>query len=103
MRAVMDAGLKTVSAEPITRPLRVEISYFYLEGGKIDLDNIAKPICDALKNLVYRDDSQIWQLYLKKLALDGNFTLRETPEPLALALQKGEDFIYVAVLDLEDF
>ena len=55
------------------------------------------------KKSVYQDDSQIWQLYLKKLALDGNFTLRETPEVLALALQKGEDFIYVAVSDPEDF
>jgi len=93
MRAVRDAALKAISGDAITGPVRVEISYFYLEGGKIDLDNIAKPICDALKNLVYRDDSQIWQLYVRKVALDGNFTLRETPEPLALALEKGEDFV----------
>ena len=51
MRAVRDAALKAASGDATASPLRVEISYFYLQGGKIDLDNIAKPICDALKNL----------------------------------------------------
>lgn len=95
------AALKVISGDATTSRLRAEIFYFYLQGGRIDLDNIAKPICDALKNLVYKDDSQIYELYLRKLDLEGNFRLRETPAPLAEALQKGEDFVYLSFSDLE--
>ncbi len=49
----------------------MEIWYFYLENS-IDLDNLAKPICDALKKLVYEDDRQIVELHLRKIRL-GTF------------------------------
>ncbi len=101
MHAVRRAALEAIVGTAKTSLLRVEIFYFFSQGGRIDLDNIAKPICDALKNLVYMDDSQIYELYLRKLDLEGNFRLRETPAVLAAALQKREDFVYIAVSELE--
>ncbi len=35
--------------------------------GKPDLDNIAKAICDALNNVMWRDDGQIVSLKLSKV------------------------------------
>ena len=34
---------------------------------KPDADNIAKVVCDALNGLAYHDDSQICEIYVKKL------------------------------------
>ena len=41
------------------------ITYFF-ENVDLDLDNIPKPILDALKGLVYNDDSQITDLICRK-------------------------------------
>ena len=99
--AVKSAARKGIAGAARTNPLRVEIFYFFSQGGRIDLDNLAKPICDALNNLVYVDDSQISELYLRKLNMEGGFRLRETPTELAAALQKGGDFVYVNISELE--
>ncbi len=68
----------------------MEIWYFYLENS-IDLDNLAKPICDALKKLVYEDDRQIVELHLRKIRLGtfdaqiGPFELKEEQAVTAVA------------------
>lgn len=90
-----------ISGEATTTRLRVEIFYFYSNGGRIDLDNIAKPICDALKKLAYEDDAQIDELYLRKRDLEGNFRIRETPPTLVAALQRGGDFVYLGISEPE--
>jgi crossover junction endodeoxyribonuclease RusA len=98
--AVKGAALNAISADATPKPLRAEIFYFYLQGGRIDLDNIAKPICDALKKIIYTDDGQIHDLHLRKIDLLGNFHLPETPGVLARAIQKSEDFVYLAFFDM---
>lgn len=41
---------------------------------KPDVDNYAKSICDALNGLVYKDDSQITELHIRKRYDDGGGT-----------------------------
>lgn len=42
--------------------------------GKPDLDNVAKLICDALNGIVWRDDSQITELFVSKAYMTDPFT-----------------------------
>jgi crossover junction endodeoxyribonuclease RusA len=61
---------------PASGPISMEIAYFYFEERiDIDVDNIAKPICDALKKLVYEDDKQVVELHLRKIWL-GTFDIK---------------------------
>ena len=50
----------------------VTILYFYL-GTPMDVDNMPKPIIDALKELVIRDDDQVTDLICRKRLLGDDF------------------------------
>ncbi len=88
------AAATTLSGRPTNAPISIEIWYFYSED-QIDLDNIAKPICDALKKLVYEDDRQIIDLHLRKIGLAAKFDASKMAALLAGAIQSGRAFIDV--------
>lgn len=46
-------------AQPLTGPLYARIVWFYKRRADGDVDNIIKPILDALKGIVYKDDRTI--------------------------------------------
>jgi Holliday junction resolvase RusA-like endonuclease len=74
----------------------VHITYYYLDHG-MDIDNMAKPICDALKGFVYDDDDQITDLLARKRNLNGTLTISNVSPVLEEALVAGEEFIHVLV------
>jgi crossover junction endodeoxyribonuclease RusA len=60
------------------------------------LDNIVKPIQDALQGLVYDDDEQVVDLIASMRRKEVDDSLLLTPT-LARGFQGGSDFIYVSV------
>lgn len=69
-----EAIKKTVSAKfPVGATdrewLYVRIIFFTWKKGGPDIDNIIKPIVDALKGVVYRDDKQISQCLSTRIDL----------------------------------
>ena len=50
---------------PFVGEVMVVITY-YFKGGALDVDNMPKPILDALNGLVYADDRQITDLVCRK-------------------------------------
>lgn len=81
---------------PLDESLLVEIYYFY-EASAADVDNIAKPMHDALKGLVFADDGQITDSVVRRRDLRGTYTVRALTPVLAGALDGGREFLYVAV------
>ena len=61
--------------------IAVTITYFHLDHD-IDLDNMAKPILDALNGVIYGDDSQVTDLLRRKR--DMRRQLRLVRPPLEL-------------------
>ena len=57
---------------PATGPIMLTITYFY-ESISMDIENIPKPISDALKGLVYLDDEQVTDALCRKRSLSSNF------------------------------
>ena len=56
---------------------------YYFKRGSLDVDNMPKPILDALNGLVYADDSQVTDLVCRKR--DRNRDLQfENPSPVLL-------------------
>lgn len=82
--------------EPQMGELSATIVYFHVGPPRPDVDNIAKPILDALKGLVYRDDRAIVQLLVRRTKLEPSFAMRNPPPVLAttLAQAREEDFVY---------
>ena len=60
-----------------------------------DVDNIPKPILDALKGLVYIDDEQITDIICRKRSLQTE--LRVENPAIIDALIDGDEFLYILV------
>lgn len=75
----------------------VLIIFFYEGETDLDLDNIAKPILDALVNVVYHDDQQVAQLTLRKTNLAEVSELNNPSPNLLDAMYTGGNFVYVRI------
>lgn len=76
----------------------MRIAYFHVDSAVGDLDNIVKPIQDALKGIAYADDSQVVDL-VASMRRKGSTDLRPlTLTPLlADGFSGGSDFVHVVV------
>ena len=86
---------------PVAGAILVEIVYLY-EGTGMDVDNIIKPIQDALKGLVYRDDEQATDLVSRKRSLDLDLRVSDPSDVLAEGFDRGREFSYVVVREAPD-
>ena len=67
--------------EPLPGPVTIRITYLYVTD-MLDVDNIPKPILDALNGLVYADDSQVTDLISRKRAVRDMPGFSGTPDSL---------------------
>jgi hypothetical protein len=84
---------------PFTGPVAVTITYFF---GRVwfDVDNIPKPILDAMEGLVYANDRQIFDLLCRKRELDPNLRIRNASPMLSESLQAGGQFLHIIVANV---
>ena len=92
------ARLKWESEPPRGGNVMVTINYFF-DGVSLDVDNVPKPILDALKGLIFADDTQVTDLLCRKrnvkLALDI-----ERPSPLLMTtFDRRDQFLHILVAD----
>lgn len=78
--------------------LKLTVVYYH-EGPAVssDLDNMIKPIQDALEGLVYRNDRQITDAQMRKTNIDGRFRLRRISSVYARAFGSGKEFVYIRI------
>ncbi len=107
--AVREAAVAAISDEGRLDFVDVSarILHFCFEWGHTsgDLDNIAKPILDAIAGVVFFNDNQVTQLLLRRTDLQRHgITMIEGATPLlagriekAIEAAAGGGFVYVAV------
>ena len=85
------------SAElPVTEPVMLTITYFYDETS-MDVDNIPKPISDALNGLVYVDDSRVNDVLCRRRDLSAGLRVRDPSPVLASGFDRRGEFLHVIV------
>lgn len=82
---------------PVQDEVTVRITYFY-EGEPPDVNNIIKPIQDALIGVAYLDDTQVSDTSSRKSKIDGAFRVMGVSPDLAVRLATGIDFVWIRVL-----
>ena len=99
MQDVRDAAWRRWSGEPPTvAEVMVSITYFF-DTTNLDVDNIPKPILDALAGLIYRDDSQVSDIICRKRYLN-RYRPGEDDSPMLLeALAHPRQFLHIIVSD----
>jgi Holliday junction resolvase RusA-like endonuclease len=86
---------------PYNGLVMMTVIYFY-DTVLMDVDNITKPISDALSKLVYWDDRQITDSLVRKRNLNGNLRIENPSEMLAEALSRGGEFLFIVVEEAPD-
>ncbi|OJW58661.1 MAG: crossover junction endodeoxyribonuclease RusA [Sphingobacteriales bacterium 50-39] len=82
---------------PSADELTIIVTNFY-EDAAPDVDNIVKPIQDALIGVVYNDDSQITDCMTKKRKITGSFKVKGLSRAMADGFVMDADFIHVKVI-----
>ena len=85
---------------PFDGNVKIAILYFY-DDAPMDVDNIPKPILDALKGLVYNDDSQITDLVCRKRVVGTRYDDETESHILNGALDLEEPFVYILIEESE--
>ena len=86
------------AGQPFVGEVSVSITYFF-EGASIDVDNMAKPILDAMKDLVFSDDSYVYDLLCRKRDLNGDVRIQDPSSVLLGALSDAEQFLQINVTE----
>ena len=86
---------------PGTGPIMLTVIYFY-DSGPMDIDNLPKPILDALKGLVYRDDEQVTDIVCRKRNLNRELRVENPSLVLAEGFSRGNQFLYIVTEEAPD-
>lgn len=88
------SGPQTLATEPVA----LRLLYLYDEAA-LDVDNILKPIQDALVGILLTDDSVITDVEIRRRWRGTTFTLNAVTPVLAAGLALGREFVYVMLSD----
>jgi Holliday junction resolvase RusA-like endonuclease len=88
--------------QPSADQLTIIVTNFY-EVSAPDVDNIVKPIQDALIGLVYNDDNQITDSLTRKRDITKSFKVKGLSRALADGFVMNKDFVHVKVALSDNF
>ena len=74
------------------------ITYVY-NSRQIDVDNLPKPIVDALKGLVFEDDQQITDMVSRKRRFMDGLSVGRPSISLEEVVGSGNDSVHVLVTE----
>ncbi len=83
---------------PAAGDIAVSIVYIF-DADPLDVDNIPKPILDALKALVYSDDNQVTDLICRKRFYRNDLQTADTSPVFDEFIRDYSQFIYIRVSD----
>ena len=58
--------LKDLKNSKVLGPIKVDLEFHFTDRRIHDLDNLFKPIIDILKNIVFEDDKEIYEINARK-------------------------------------
>ena len=68
----------------------------------VDIDNMSKPIFDAMQGIVYEDDRQIRQAEISHVPINAPLVFVDASMIVVMAVQAGNQFVYVRIEDAVD-
>ena len=81
---------------PSPDAVQITITYYY-EGDSPDVDNIIKPIQDALNGVVFVDDVQVAETKSRKRPLNGSYQIKGASGLLLQGFAAGLSFLHIRV------
>lgn len=88
----------TSSHLPADGPVCITLIYLYKDIA-LDVDNVIKPIQDALVGLAFANDSIVTDVIIRRRKLGADFKLIGASSVLIEGLEDGAEFVYVHIAD----
>lgn len=89
---------KRVFRRPLTDELiEFRIDYFHTERRRMDMDNVAKTVLDALNKIAYRDDRQVRLVAARSHSLAAPLRLAKGPADLIKPLRKHSSYVFLRI------
>jgi crossover junction endodeoxyribonuclease RusA len=76
--------------------LEIHISYFH-DSASMDVDNMIKPIQDALNGIIYVDDKQLTDTHGHRRDLNDRYRLRGLTPALAKGFMTDAPFVHIRI------
>ncbi len=80
----------------VEKPIHLKLIYLCAQDP-VDIDNIIKPIQDALDGLVYENDVNVTDVEAHRRSLSGEYEVLHLPVLLLQGLYSGNECVYVRV------
>ncbi len=74
----------------------IRVTHYY-ESRIGDVDNLIKPIQDALQGIAYLNDRQIDEMIGNRRNINGSFRVRHMSPSLAMAFSDGRQFVHIRI------
>lgn len=84
--------------QPVDGAVAVTITHLF-DRAELDVDNIPKPILDALKGLIYSDDAAVTDLICRKRNLTDDPQISNASPILRQSLNRNLEFVHVFIDD----
>lgn len=95
------AALEQATTLPLKAPtdeVRVHIRYYHSEDSTVpDLDNLSKPVLDAMNRRVDDDDRRICDLWIDRVHVRSAVALDEAPQIVVDLIGTAREFVYIKV------
>jgi crossover junction endodeoxyribonuclease RusA len=82
--------------QPIVDKVQLHVTYYH-EGAPLDVDNMLKPIQDALCGIVYADDSQLTDTHGHLRDLNGGYRVRGMTPAQADGFVSNGPFVHIRI------
>jgi hypothetical protein len=95
VRAAARASWPTGVA-PLDHKVQIHVTYYH-DSAPLDVDNMLKPIQDALAGLVYVDDNQLTDTHGHLRDLNGQYRVRGLTSAQARGFTSGDPFVHIRI------
>jgi crossover junction endodeoxyribonuclease RusA len=96
---VWQACVASIPSPHFASDQKMSVTLYYLpnEAMQGDIDNIVKPILDALNKRLYIDDKQVERILVQKFEPNNVFTFNSPTEKFNTALSGKKPVLYVKI------
>ena len=81
---------------PLACEVQIHVTYYH-DGAPLDVDNMLKPIQDALCGVTYEDDKQLTDTHGHLRDLNGQYRVRGMTPAQAYGFTSGGPFVHIRI------
>jgi Holliday junction resolvase RusA-like endonuclease len=102
-KSLIQDAANRIFVKPIVGDIvEVRLDYFHLSRRRMDMDNIAKCVLDALNGIAYIDDRQVRLQSAEAYSLASVIRITQGVVDLIKPLAQHEEYLFIRIREVDD-